>query len=357
MKPSRSAAIVLTAGLAFAACGDTTTTDANTEGAAVTTTLAGGSDTATAGSNGESGGTQYPLTVDNCGEQVTIPARPENVLLTSLFGPVGYVEAAGAFDQVTTIVSGFSTPEYTLKEQPGALAFVNSLEQIGPEGGTEDVSLEQIIDAEPDLVIGSETNSVTRTGLADVGIPMLILPGLCGDGHTAVLQSLDMDFILDQVEFWGEIFDQPEAAAASVEDLQARLDAVEEAAADAPQGRTAGTVYACVDGSCFGVYGTSSTAHPMLLAAGFENVFDDFDGRYNETTIEELITRDPEFIVILGGEQSDDQVLIDHFTSLPGVSGLQAVVNDNILVIPFSDTDPPNPYSIDGLEAIVEAFD
>ncbi len=338
MKSSRIAAIVLTIGLGLVACGGTgTTTDANTEGDAVST-----------------GSTRYPLTVDNCGEQVTIAARPKNVLLTSL-SPVGYVEAAGAFDQVKTIVIGFSSPEYELSDQPAALKFVKGLTTLTPQGGAEDVSLEAIINARPDLVIGGETDTVTRTGLAEVGIPMLILPGFCGDGHTAVLNNLNLDFILDQVEFWGEVFDGPEAAAISVKALQTRIDAVHSEVADAPE-RTAATVYACLDGSCFGAYGTSSMADPQLKEAGFRNVFADLSGRYNETSVESLIDRNPEVVVILGGEQSDDQKLVEYFKTLPGVSGLQAVKNNNLLVIPFGHTDPANPYSIDGLETIVKRF-
>jgi iron complex transport system substrate-binding protein len=340
VKTSRITAIVLAAGFALAACGGTgTTTDARTEGK---------------GAAGGGGSTKYPLTVENCGTQVTIPARPENVLLTSL-SPVGYVEAVGAFDQVSTIVIAYSSPEYELFDHPAALKFVNGLTRLSPEGGAENVALEKVIGARPDLVIGGETDSVTRAGLAQVGIPMLVLPGFCGDGHTAVLDNLDLGFVLDQVEFWGEVLDQPEAAARSVQALQTRIDAVHRKVGNAPE-RTAATVYACLDGSCFGAYGTSSMAQPQLTEAGFHNVFDDLHGRYNETSVESLIDRDPEFLVILGGEQDDDQKLITYFKTLPGVSGLQAVKNNNLLVIPFGHTDPPNPYSIDGLEAIVKRF-
>ena len=85
--------------------------------------------------------------------------------------------------------------------------------------------------------------------------------------------------------------------ASATADLQERLAAVE-AAVGEPSGRTAAVLYPTVGGGTTYAYGTGSMAHPQLEAAGLENVFGDVDERVFEVTLEELLGRDPDVVVL-----------------------------------------------------------
>lgn len=86
----------------------------------------GGSNTGTGDSNPVSG---FPLTVENCGQRVTIEKTPERVMLIYRYA-APLVEAAGALDKV--VVKAGNYPSELYAEQTGS-----TLERIPTIGGAE----------------------------------------------------------------------------------------------------------------------------------------------------------------------------------------------------------------------------
>jgi hypothetical protein len=121
------------------------------------------------------------------------------------------------------------------------------------------------------------------------------------------------------------------------------------------EGRTAAVLYPTVGGGAGYAYGTRSMAHPQLEAAGFGNAVADVDERVFEVTLEELLDRDPDALVLLYGD-GDPGLVEDEIRGLPGADGLTAVQDDAILVQLFNFTEPPTSLSVDGLETIVSTF-
>ena len=112
-------------------------------------------------------------------------------------------------------------------------------------------------------------------------------------------------------------------------------------------------LYPTVGGGVTYAYGTASMAHPQLEAAGFRNVFDDVDERVFEVTIEELLGRNPDVLVLLHSD-GDPAAVEKALTGLPGAGDLTAVRTGNVMTQLFNFTEPPTPLSIDGLERIVD---
>lgn len=324
------AAAVLTLGaLALAACGGQPTADSSDA----------------VGQPAE-GTVAYPLTLENCGHALTFDAPPERVLLLHS-APVTAFAALGILDRVTARAGAFPSAYYDADTE-AALEEIPSLTEQVDASGHYEISEEAVIAEAPDLVMGA-TDGVTREGLADAGIPQLIVPSQC-PGAT---DSPGFADVSDLVTSYGEIFDRPEAAAAYSAALAERV--VEIDAATARETRTAAALYPTIGGAVGYAYGNVSMAHPQLEAAGFTNVFGEVDERVFEVSIEELLDRDPDVLVLLHIDGDPEEVEA-HIRSLPGAETLTAVTDDALLTQLFNFSEPPTPLVIDGLAHIVEAF-
>ncbi len=152
------------------------------------------------------------------------------------------------------------------------------------------------------------------------------------------------------METYGRLFDREEEAETAIAALKDRMSKIEKV-----ENRTAAVLYPTVGGGVTYAYGNTSMAHPQLEAAGFTNVFGDSSERVFEVTLEELLGRNPDVIIMIYGD-GDPKAVEAAITTLPGADKLKAVQNGDLLVQLFNYTEPASPLSIDGLEKIVERF-
>lgn len=291
----------------------------------------------------------YPLTVQNCGVDVTIEAAPERTLLLTS-SPVPFLHAIGVMDRVVSRAGAYP-PDYYDEQTQAELEDIPLLTDELDASGHLQISREIVISEEPDLVLG-QVDNIPRDTLEAVGIPQLVEPALCAEG----IDDPGFDDIYAQLEFYGQVYGREDEAAAAVADLEERTAQAEaDAAASGEEGRTAAVLYPTVGGGVTYAYGTRSMAHPQLEAAGFENVFADVDERVFEVTLEELLGRDPDVLVLLYSDGSPEDV-VDAVEELPGADDLTAVRNGDVMTQLFNFTEPPTPLSVDGLERIVERF-
>ena len=288
----------------------------------------------------------YPVTVDNCGSEVVFEEAPERVVLLET-APVTILDELGVLDRVVSRAGAFS-PEYYSDDLNAQIDAIPVLSEDIDASGHLVMSQEVVIAEEPDLVLGLP-EGMTREGLADAGANVLIQSVYCsGD-----VEPTTFDTLYEQIELYGDVFDRRGEADEAIASLQDRVAAVTEATADAPE-RTAAVLYPSVGGGPLYTYGSASMAQPQLEAAGLTNVFAESGQRVFEVSIEELIDRDPDVLILLG--QGDLTGLVDEITSLPGSSSLRALRDDNVLVQLFNFTEPPSPLAVTGLEMIVERF-
>ncbi len=187
------------------------------------------------------------MTIDSCGRQATFEEPPRRVLtVASVAAPL--VAAAGAANMI--IARTFETASF-LGEYEDELADVPLVSR------TEELSREEIIAREPDLVIAY-------------------------GGSDNAPQDLEAA-----------------AAATEVAELRDRIAAVEERPASTGDGRSAAALIFGRDTPTISVYGDRSTVDQQLQLLGLTNVFGDADERVFEPNIEEIIQRDPEVIILL----------------------------------------------------------
>lgn len=296
-----------------------------------------------ADTTGEGG---YPLTVGNCGAEVTFDAAPESVVMLKS-AAVPYLAEIDVLDRVTARAGEYPRDYYD-DETWAALEEVPALTGKTDTSGHLQISKEIVIGEEPDLVLG-EVDNLSRETLADVEIPLLEEPAMCAEG----VDEPGFDDVTDQLTTYGEVFDRREEAAAAVADLEEQV--AELTAEPAGERRTAAVLYPTVGGGVTYAYGTRSMAHPILEAAGFENAFADTDERVFEVAPEELLGRDPDVLVLLHSSGDPDDV-VDAVTGLPGAGELTAVQDDALMPLLFNYVEPPTPLSVEGLARIRERF-
>ncbi|TDC60135.1 ABC transporter substrate-binding protein [Actinomadura sp. GC306] len=294
------------------------------------------------GSDGQ-GSAGFPLTVQNCGVDVEVPEPPSRVMIVNS-APLQYLSTLGLLDRLSSRAGKFP-PEYYSKETLDAVNKVPSLtDRLGSDGHLK-ISTEAIIAQEPDLVLGLP-DGVSRESLAAVGIPVLNEPSFCPAG----IQNPGYETIYSQMRLYGKVFDREAKAEQAVKDLQKRIQTVQAGLPD-QKGRKVAVLWPYRGEGTVGAYGGQSMATPQLETLGAQNVFADTDKRVFEVSMEELLGRDPDAIILLHTEGTDQEIrqaLLD----IPGAKDLRAVKNDALTVQLFNFTEPPTPLVLDGLERL-----
>jgi len=294
----------------------------------------------------ESDGSRYPLTVENCGTEIEIEQAPERVVL--LTGTdVSFLAELGVLDRVVGKAGAYQE-EYHDDQVNAKVKRIRELSSTLDETATLQISDEVIFGAEPDLVLDAVPTGRVDT-LGDLGVPVLNDEAMCPEG----LADPGFDDVYDQMETYGRVFDAEDEAKKSIARLKDRVAAVEESVPEA-ESRTAAVLYPVVGGAPR-AYGNRSMAGAVIEAAGFTNVYDDLDERRAEISVEDLIDRDPDVLILLHVEGSDEQTE-KALTSLPGADRLTAVREDEMMTLLFNFAEPPTPLAVDGLERITDRF-
>jgi iron complex transport system substrate-binding protein len=315
--------------------------------AVVLLTAGCGGDGGSAAADPAAAGEGYPVTVTNCGVDVTFETAPQRLVLLKS-AAVPYLHALGVMDRVTARAGQYPA-EYYDAQTLAELERIPLLTDKTDTSGHLQISKEVVISQEPDLVLG-EVDNLSRDTLSAVDIPLLEEPAMCPNSTKVP----SFDDIYQQMRTYGAVFGRQAEAEAAVAALTERLEQVQ-AQAGTGSGRTAAVLYPTVGGGTTYAYGTASMAHPQLEAAGFSNAFGDVSERVFEVTVEELLGRDPDVLILLYSD-GDPQAVEQGLTGLPGAENLTAVRNGDVLTQLFNFTEPPTPLSIDGLERIAQRF-
>ncbi|SLM89073.1 ABC transporter substrate-binding protein [Brevibacterium yomogidense] len=301
----------------------------------------------------EAGSQQYgdgqPVTVTNCGAEVTFESPPERLVLLKS-APVAALHALGVLDRAVARAGAYPE-EYWDADTHTQLEQIPELTSNVDGTGHLHISKDVVIAQEPDVVFG-EVENLPRSGLADLGIPVLEEPLLCTNQADT---SPDFADVGEQMRLYGEVFDEAERADEVADGLAQRVDAVRTRTEDAPD-RTAAVLYPTVGGGTTYAYGTGSMAQAQLEAAGFANVFGEQRERVFEVTAEQLLGRDPDVVILLHSD-GDPQAVEQSLAQLPGADQLTAVQDGTVMAQLLHFSEPATPLAVDGLEQIAERFD
>ncbi len=259
---------------------------------------------------------------DETGHKVTVPDHPHRVvcLVPSV---TDAVFALGAGDDVVA-VSDFTTspPEALKKPSIGSL--------IKP-------SIETILSFQPDLVIGTNIpgSTETTTQLEAVGIPVYLVDprGLVG--------------ILRSVESLGAALNRESQAAALNASLEKRIAAVRARTVGKPAPRVLVPVWY----DPIITIGKHAFITEIVEAAGAKSVTDDLVADWPQISMEMVITRAPEALLLIRG----GKITVNALQDRPGWSTLPAIQSGKIYYVSNGIQDP-SPVAIDALEELANEF-
>ena len=147
-------------------------------------------------------------------------------------------------------------------------------------GGTKDVRLNRVADAQPDLVIASKEENVKEQ-----------VEAIAQHFPVLLTDIVDLDSALETIQHIGELCNRRAKAAEMAIDISRRF---EELSADITQAKTAAYLiwkdpYMAVGGDTY--------INNMMQCAGFTNVFAQ-KNRYPETNFDELASLAPDFVLL-----------------------------------------------------------
>ena len=368
----KTASLVAAAALLLAACGDNNsassstaavvstepaaadTTAASTTAAAAESSVAETSPPATSAANQ----TTYPLTITNCGREVTFDGPPEKALL--LYG-------ASVAEVETMIVLGLEDRIVANAQTYGVSDVDGMVEQIAalPTGGMTlnenfEVPKEQVLALEPDLVISTwsggfsgDLGMATRDDLAAAGINSFVTPSNCANGKTdptpeeqAAYESQSYEDSFDLIRQFGVIFDVQDKAEGVIAAAEERIAAIAK-----PTGGDPLKVLVAYPsmGTMMGLDVPSVFAGPLMdsiiEAAGGVNSFDGFKTVNDSMSInaEALAAADVDVLVIGVYLPDDDPDAYAEalFAQYPQWTASQnkayTVVAESVYLGPFND--------------------
>ncbi|MFE0756401.1 ABC transporter substrate-binding protein [Inquilinus sp. NPDC058860] len=307
--------------------------------------------------------TQYPLTIRNCGVDVTFDHAPRRAVSIGQ-SSTEILLSLGLADRIVGTAVWFG---------PVLPAYEAANAKI-PRLADNDPSFESVVGTEPELVtaqfewhVGPKGSVGTREQFAGLGIPTYISPADCvakdnsGGGDGVRRQLFTMDLVYREIRDLARIFDMSDRGEALVAELRQR----EAAAIASVAGRQAGGVPVVfwfsskeVAGEAF-VAGRNGVPAWILRQLGARNVITT-EEEWPLVSWERIAAADPAIIVL--GQMSRRRYPADDIAAKlgflagdPVASRLQAVRDKHFVVMDVQAMQP-SIRAVDGIEALARGI-
>lgn len=307
--------------------------------------------------------TTYPLTLENCGSEVTFDKAPETTV-TVRQAATEVLYALGLGEKVT------GTSVWFTKVLPEFEELNAGVERLADN----DPSFESVVAKRPGLVsvqyewhVGPQGIVATREQFSDLGIPTYVLPADCvGKDNTkgsdgTRLEMYEMSSVYRGIEEMAQIFNVPERGTELVASLKARETAAIETAkaldlTDSSAVFWFSSVEMDIDPYVAGQAGAPAY---MMEALGLRNVIESNE-EWPTVSWETIARANPSVIVVARMErrrfEADDvEKKLEFLRTDPVASQMDAVKNDRIVILDAHAMDP-SIRNISALETLAEAL-
>jgi iron complex transport system substrate-binding protein len=292
----------------------------------------------TASASTASTGAFAPVTLDNCGTEVTVDSPPQRVVAIKSTS-IEMLLALGLEDRlVGTAFADGPVPE----EYAAAYDGVPVLSDKVP-------GQEALLEVQPDFVYAgwesnfSDDGAGERSALQGLGIGTYVSPAACKeDGYMP--DPLTFDGLFDEIREIASVFGVEDRAEDLIADQQAALDAVEP-----PAEETTALWYS--SGTDTPYVGAGIGAPQMMMdAAGLTNIFADVHDTWTSAGWEQVVAADPDVIVLVDATWNTAESKIAMLEGNPATSQLTAVQEHRYLTVPF----PAAEAGVRNADAVVD---
>jgi iron complex transport system substrate-binding protein len=213
----------------------------------------------------------------------------------------------------------------------------NELSSVG--GGFGDYNLEAIVDLEPDLVLAADINTPEQVkAIEDLGLTVFLLAN-----------PTSLNEMYENLLTVAELTDHVSETEDLVDSLRKRVSQVEAVIESAEEQPSVFYELDATDPSAPWTAGSGTFIDSLIKMAGGGNIASDMEGQYLQISIEELLIRDPQ--VILLGDAAYG-ITPESLSDRTGWSNIDAVVNNRIYTFDDNLVSRPGPRLVDGLEQL-----
>ncbi|AXQ96226.1 ABC transporter substrate-binding protein (plasmid) [Cereibacter azotoformans] len=307
--------------------------------------------------------TTYPLSLTNCGVDLTFDKAPESAVTVGQ-AATEILYSLGLGDKV------LGTSVWFTKVLPEFEELNSKVERLADN----DPSFESVVNRKPDLVavqyewhVGPQGIVATREQFADVGIPTYILPADCWKkdnttGSDGTRQALfEMKSVYAGVTELGRIFNVPDKGEELVATLKSReAAAIEKARALNLTGASALFWFSSAEMDVDPyVAGRKGPPGYMMEKLGLRNVVES-DEEWPTVSWETIARANPSVIVVARMERrrfpaDDVEKKLEFLKTDPVASQMDAVKNNRIVILDAHSMDP-SIRNVTALETLAEAL-
>ncbi len=302
------------------------------------------------------GGTTYPLTIDNCGESVTVDAPPQRVVSLDQ-NSTEILLSLGLEDRLVGTASWTDPVRDNLADANSAV----------PRLADNAPTYEVVLGTDPDFVTASfgrhfkQGGVAERARFAETGTGSYLSPtdcdnGLSVNGGNKRTSPLTMDELYQEITELAAIFDVNDRGAEFVDELQARM----EAATSGLKDPDASMAFWFADTKSPYVAGGLGSASLLATTVGASNVFSDTVDDWPAVGWETLVDRDPDVLVLgdLARNRFPGDLLADKIAFLesdPVTSTMTAVRNKSYIALHGAEMNP-SIRAVDGVEKLADGL-
>lgn len=262
--------------------------------------------------------------VDDAGDTVRLP-RPARRIVSLIPSANETLLALGAGDRIVGRTRYDEAPE---------LAALPSV------GGGLDPSLETLLSLRPELVIAwaSEKRSAVRYRLEEMGIPVF------------AVDPQDTADVFRSIHALGALTGRSPAADSLAASIRGELEEVRTSVA----GRPRPSVFFVVWNDPPMTAGPETFVAQLIGVAGGRTVFPDLRANWPQVSMEEIVRRQPEVVVLPVGE--DGALSLERLRAAPGWRDLRAVREGRVATVPANLVSRPGPHVGEAARALRDAI-
>jgi iron complex transport system substrate-binding protein len=296
----------------------------------------------------------YPLTLQNCGREVTIHQPPERIVSLNQ-GSTEVLLSLGVADRVVG-AAGWTDPVLPSLEVDN-----RKVERLADQSP----SLEVVLDKEPDLVTASLQGTLgpggvtTPAALEQLGVPSYMSAIECtkeiGNSDGARSAPLTADAVFQEIRDVATMVGEQDKGAEIVADMQRRLDAV--ATTDR---RGVSVLYWFANAESPYMAGCCGGPGVITRTLGLTNVFDDSPQDWPQISWETVAQRDPD-VLILGDLTRKSQTAetaaakVSFLESNPVTREMTAVRNKRYIALAGAELNP-SIRIVDAMEKVARGL-
>ena len=262
--------------------------------------------------------------VDDAGRTVTLP-HPARRIVALVPSVTETVVALGAADRLVGRTDFDKGP---------------AVDRLPSIGGGLDPSVETLVSLHPDLVLGWETSGrpELRDRLTALGIPVFSI------------KTEDTTDVFRALRNVGRLTGRGRAADSLAAALRGELEAVRASVAGAPRP----TVFYMAWNDPPLTAGPKTFVSQVIEVAGGRNVFADQAALWPTVSIEEIVRRQPDFVVVPRGEQGQERV--EAMKRAAGWRELRALQQGRGVMVPAEVVNQPGPRLGEAARAMRDAI-